>query len=72
MHFFLYICTNALIFKLKLQFLLFLKYVFYVISISFKKHPFEIYGEFHFRWLNAKGFDAAFLISVTQFFDYLN
>ena len=29
-------------------------------------------GKFHFRWLNFNGFDAAFPISITLFFNHLN
>ena len=31
-----------------------------------------VLDDFHFRWLNIEGFDAAFLVSITLLFNHLN
>ena len=37
-----------------------------------KQRKSNILDEFHFRWLNIKGFDSAFPISIVLFLNYLN
>ena len=41
------------------------------IRILSRNYHFDNYDEFHFRWLNIKGFDATFPILLTQYFNHL-
>ena len=43
-----------------------------VFSITEKGMVSLFLDQFHFRWLNIKGFEAAMLFSLTLFFDHLN